>query len=333
MSTVLEMTTQSDDLPAGTVLMQGNFILLHTIHMGGFGIAYLARDLNDQKVVIKECFPEAYCKRKGRNVAPLSPSYREDFQAIQKQFKNEARILADLDHSNIVGINTVFEENGTTYMVLQHVQGRDLADLANEHSFKPTPSQVTKILCDVLDALNYVHEQGYLHGDISPDNIIITPELKPYLIDFGSAREIEPPLGLGLPVMRAVKDGYSPQEFYVAGGKTNPCSDIYSLAATFHHVITGERPPSAQDRLKAVSRQQDDPYRGLAAQAPKYCETFVDAIDQALSSFPRRRQSSAEQWRDAIAIEEVKQDAELIEFPTIHTHAPKGTRIYRNPAE
>jgi serine/threonine protein kinase len=333
MNTLLNATTQNDDLPQGTTLMRGHFTLLHTIHSGGFGMAYLAVDPAGERVVVKECFPEAFCKRVGKNVMPLSIRDREDFAAIQKQFQNEARVLAMLDHSNVVGIRNVFEENGTSYMALDHIKGRDLADLLKDPSFNPTPTEMTKILCGALSALSYVHEQGFLHSDISPDNIIITPDMKPYLIDFGSARDIAPTSSLGMPVMRAVKDGYSPQEFYIAGGKTGSFSDIYSLAATFYHVITGQRPPSAQVRLKVLSRQQDDPYKGLGELAPEYPEAFIDALDQAISAFPRRRQTEAMDWHAAIEIKEAPVNAELIPFPFTHSHAPKGTGIYRNPAE
>ena len=330
MSTVLNVFSEGDELPSGASLMQGHFTIQRAIHSGGFGVAYLATDRNGTKVVIKECYPEAFCKRNGTQVVPLSGSTRSNFQAIQKQFQSEARILAQFDHANIIGIQNVFDENGTSYMVLDHIEGRDLMEVISTTNHLTAP-QITEILCEVLKALAYVHEQGYLHGDISPDNIIVTPDMKPYLIDFGTARQIIPDDVLAVPVMRAVKDGYSPQEFYVAGGKIGSYSDLYSLAASFYQIIAGTRPACAQDRLKAISRQKPDPYVSLASMKTEYPKAFCEALDSALAAFPRKRPQAADEWLDVIVTERPK--ADVIAFPHAHTHSPKGTGIYRSPAE
>ena len=330
MSTVLNIFAQDDELSFGTSLMQGHFTITKAIHRGGFGIAYLAKDLTGKKFVIKECFPDAYCKREGGKVVPLSSWAREDFQAIQRQFQAEARVLASFDHSNVIGIHNFFEENGTSYMVLEYVEGRDLMDIISTNN-DLAPHQITAILIDVLEALSYIHEQGFLHGDLAPDNIMVTADLKPYLVDFGTARKLVPDDVMLMPVMRAVKDGYSPQEFYIAGGTVGSYSDLYSLAASFYQIITGKKPVGAQDRIKAISRQKPDPYEPLASLTTDYPDSFCAALDQALSAFPRRRPQTAEALLNAIAME--RPEADLISFPHAHTHSPKGTGIYRSPAE
>ena len=95
------------------------------------------------------------------------------------------------------------------------------------------------MLLKLLDAVKYLHARDILHRDISPDNILIDPRGEPILIDFGAAREEATRTSRVLSSIHTVKDGYIPQEFYIAGSAQGPSSDLYALAATFYHIITG----------------------------------------------------------------------------------------------
>jgi serine/threonine protein kinase len=330
MNTASYVFSEGNELPVGTSLMQGHFTISGMIQSDRSGISYLAYDSAGTSVVIKECFPERFCKRNGQMVLASSNSTRADFQSTQHLFQNEARVLARLDHSNVIGIQHVFDANGTSYMVLDYVEGQTLSELITAGK-QLSPRQITDILCDTLKTLTYVHEQGILHGDISPDSIIVTAQMKPYIVGFGAARQLTPDNTLAAPISRSVKDGYSPQEFYIAGGKIGAYSDLYSLAASFYQVISGSRPIGAQDRLKAVSRQKPDPYEALTSITADYPNAFCAALDTALAAFPRKRPQTANEWLDAIVTERPK--ADLIDFPFAHSHSPEGTGIYRSPAE
>ena len=141
-------------------------------------------------------------------------------------------------------------------MVLDFIEGSDLLDVIEGKAKRPEPAQIEVIFSKMLDAIGSIHELDMLHRDISPDNILLTPELEPVLIDFGAAREDIDQEDRALSEMRVIKDGYSPQEFYVAGAEQGPSSDLYALAATIYHLITGELPtncllytsPSPRDR-------------------------------------------------------------------------------------
>ncbi len=287
-----------DELKPGTKLMHGQYTIESFLNAGGFGITYLARDSLDRKIVIKECFPGAFCRRSRYVVQARSRAHQNELKSIVRLFVQEARSLAKLDHPNIVGVHQVFEDNDTAYMALDFVEGRDLLDTIEDPNHGLTPAQIKSILKDALGAVGFIHEQGILHRDISPDNILIGNDLRPVLIDFGAAREEATKQSRVLSALRVVKDGYSPQEFYIAGSEQGPSSDLYALAATFYHLISKEVPPNSQARLAAIASGDADPYVKLAGRTTGYDEPFLAALDKALAVLPKDRLQSAKAWMD-----------------------------------
>ncbi len=285
-----------DELPAGTTLLQGQYTLTRFLNAGGFGITYLARDSLDRTVVIKECFPASMCCRRQSSVQVRSESMQQDFEAIVKFFGQEARALAKLSHPNIVGVHQVFEDNHTAYMALDLVKGQDLLDVIEYEPDRLSPREVKRILMRLLSAVAYVHDRGMLHRDISPDNVLIDDANNPVLIDFGAAREEASRRTRMVTQQATVKDGYSPQEFYISGSKQTPASDLYSLAATFYHLIAGEAPPISQMRLATVAEGNKDPYIPLSTLTSDYDQHFLGAIDKCLEIFPKDRILSAQEW-------------------------------------
>ena len=286
----------NDELLPGTALLQGQYTVEEFLNSGGFGMTYFARDSLNRTVVIKECFPASFCCRSDAAVRPRSRTHQKDFRAIVQLFVREARQLAKLDHPNIVGVHQVFEDNETAYMALDCIDGQDLLDIIDDKKQKLSPDQVRRILLKILDAVAYVHDMGVLHRDISPDNILLDGAGQPILIDFGAAREKASRASRALSALMVVKDGYSPQEFYVNGSDQGPASDLYSLAATFYHVLTGDPPPNSQTRVAAIAAKQDDPYEKLAGRIEGYDRDFLSAIDQALHIFPKDRIQNARDW-------------------------------------
>ena len=210
--------------------------------------------------------------------------------------------LAKADHPNIVGVHQVFEENNTAYIAMDFIQGRDLLDTMMEDPESLQPAVVEAYLTKVLGAVQHIHDLGILHRDIAPDNIIIDENDEPILIDFGAAREssCEDTTQM-LTALVVVKDGYSPQEFYVSGGDQSESCDLYSLAASFYHIITGSLPAKSQTRIAACAADEDDPYIPLAARTDAYSKTFTDALDKALEVLPRNRMQSANEWLASLA--------------------------------
>ena len=293
----------ADALKPGTELLHGQFRIEKFLNAGGFGMTYLARDSLDRIVVIKECFPSSMCCRNDGNVMARSRQHQAEFDAVVKHFGAEARRLSKLQHNNIVGIHQVFEDNMTAYMALDFVRGRDLLDTIEDSRMKLHPRDVKDILLKCLEAVHYIHTNDVLHRDISPDNILIDGKGNPVLIDFGAAKEEATRASRALSALHVVKDGYSPHEFYIAGSTQDASSDIYSLGATFYHVLTGIAPPDSQARVSAIAADRPDPYIPVSGKFPQFEDAFLHAIDKALNVFPPDRIQSAREWIELVDTE------------------------------
>lgn len=288
----------ADELKAGTKLLMGQFEILSFLNAGGFGITYVAQDSLQRRVVVKECFPSAFCRRTDNLVTARSRQRHDEFRSIVDLFLQEALNLSKLNHPNIVKVHQVFQDNETAYMAMDLVEGPDLLDTVNGTAPPLTKEEITIALTKMLDALGYVHAQGFLHRDISPDNILLDRSTgEPVLIDFGAARKDVTRKSRALSGLRVVKDGYSPQEFYISGSKQSPCSDLYALAATFCHLISGEAPRTSQERLSAIANSEGDPQPPLVGRVKGYPRAFLAAIDKAMSIFPKDRLQSAAEWQ------------------------------------
>lgn len=293
---------QGHGLPNGFNLLGGKFRIDGLIGAGGFGITYLAMDTClERAVVIKECFPDQISMRFGNKVTVTTPGHQARFRKIVAMFMREARSLAKLRHPNIGTVHQAFEENGTAYMVLDLFEGRDLLDVIADGDDALVPDQLRDIVVKLLDAIALVHASDLLHRDISPDNILLDKWGTPALIDFGAAREDASDKTVAVSTMLVVKDGYSPPEFYVAGGVQGPFSDLYAFAATIYHLITKEVPISSQTRVLRMANGECDPYVPLAGRFPQYDSAFLQAIDQAMRVSAKERLQSARAWLDLIA--------------------------------
>lgn len=292
---------RSEALPPGTTLLGDQFTITRPMSNGGFGITYLAQDnYLERNVVIKECFPEAFCRREGLDVLVRSHSHHEKYRAIVQMFIREARSIAKMRHPNIVGVHRIFEDNQTAYMVLDLIDGRDLLSIINDEIQILTPTQITETLIKVLDAIDLVHKQDLLHRDISPDNILLDKWGSPVLIDFGAAREEASRQTRILSAVLIVKDGYSPQEFYFAGGKQTASSDLYALGATFYHLITGKVPTNSQTRMAEFAGKNPDPCEPLAGRFNEFDPAVLASIDKAMQVLPKDRIQSAREWADML---------------------------------
>jgi serine/threonine protein kinase len=325
--------THGDELAPGTQLSNGTYTIQSHLKTGGFGITYLASDTLGRRVVIKECFPGGMCSRSSRQVQLRSRAHMGSVASLVQRFVAEAHSLAKLDHPNIVKVHQVFKENNTAYMALDYVEGYDLLDTVRRPELALTPSGVRSTLLKLLDAIDAVHDLGLLHRDISPDNILIDSKRRPILIDFGAARDHAMRADSAASTLHVVKDGYSPQELYLAGGgDQGPWSDLYALAATYYHIITGEAPPNSQVRLAAMAANTPDPCLPLVGRFDAYDPAFLAAIDKAMSVLPKERIQSARQWISAISESE---DGKVRILPVSEIVRPVTpmTRITRVEAE
>jgi serine/threonine protein kinase len=313
-----EQTLSAVALPVGTNLCGDQFTITSRLSAGGFGITYRAKDnFLGRIIVIKECFSDDFCLRSGKHVIARNEASAVHFKSIAEMFIREARSLAKLRHPNIVGVHRAFEENGTAYMALDLIDGCDLDQVLAVNAATLPPKGVKDMLLRLLDAIETIHDQDLLHRDISPDNIVIEKDGNPVLIDFGAARGDASRRTRAVSSLLVVKDGYSPQEFYMAGSIQEPCSDLYALASTFYHVLSGEAPPNSQVRMVDVASQKPDPCVPLAGRIEGYAPAFLEAIDAAMQPLPRDRLQSASEWIDMILGSETTDVTETAPDPAV----------------
>lgn len=291
----------TEELVPGGTLLYGQYTIERHLIDGGFGMTYLARDSLDRRVVIKECFPGSLCRRIAGEVRPRKPEFQEQFQGVIRNFLREALRLAKFEHTNIVKVHQVFQENNTAYISMDYVDGMDLLSMLDLDPGRLTDGLIQKLLHETLGALDHVHGFGMLHRDISPDNLLLDEQDHLTLIDFGAARENLRRETRALSVVMAVKDGYSPHEFYYTDGAQDPASDIYSVGATFYHLITGSAPPDSQRRIAALTSDDPDPYKPLADGDWAFDPAFLRAIDKAMSVPQKDRFQSASDWLDVLS--------------------------------
>ena len=233
-------------LPSGARLRGGGYVIESCLGTGGFAITYRARDTGlDHLVAIKELFPVG-CVRSGQRITGGPGWTREDLDAYRQRFLQEGRTLARLHHPGIVTVHSVFEENGTDYLVMKLVEGETLESYAKRHGGRLGVEQAVQLVRKAGEALSVVHEAGLLHRDVKPANILRQADGLVVLVDFGAAREFLPDAVLSQTVI--ITHGYAALEQYTREGKRGPYSDVYGLAATLYCLLTGHTPAEAPAR-------------------------------------------------------------------------------------
>ena len=238
-----------DALPVGTRL--GEFEILALLGVGGFGMVYKAFDHSlHRAVAIKEFMPAALATRGGDGaLVPRSPADQPAFHAGLKSFVGEARLLAQFDHPSLVKVFRFWEENNTAYMVMPLYSGMTLAQACQWMRQPPTEAWLRKWLWSVLGALKLLHDANMVHRDVSPDNIFLQDIGPPVLLDLGAARRA---ITDQTQQMTAIlKVNYAPIEQYAdaADMQQGPWTDLYSVAAVVHAVLSKEAPLPATFRV------------------------------------------------------------------------------------
>jgi len=176
---------------AALATLQGGLVVGRLLGKpGSFGITYLGWDrLLERKVAIKEYLPRDLASRAPGDPKVLSHSVEDEraFRYGLEKFVEEARILAHLDHPNIVRVQRFFEENGTAYLVMDYHDGVSL-DQHLEGGKRLPEAEAVALLLPILEALSHIHAKGLVHRDVKPSNIYLKGARTPILLDFGAAR-------------------------------------------------------------------------------------------------------------------------------------------------
>ena len=241
----------SQFLPDG-YLLAGKYQILSRLGQGGFAVTYRAKHLIlDEEVCIKESFVAEFQYRDVDEAVQLKDArYAPDIAEINRNVVAEAQALSMLRHRGVVGVRDVFDQNNTSYIVLDFIEGETLKQLVErlkKGGGELGGDQLRHIFLHLAEAMQFVHENGMLHRDISPDNVMVTQKFDPVLIDFGSVARLEIKASTQSR-LAFFKDGYSPPELYSRDVQPTKASDVYSLAATMVFAITGNKPPDAISR-------------------------------------------------------------------------------------
>jgi serine/threonine-protein kinase len=288
----------------------GRYRLEYELGRGGFGAVYRAWDLNvSRPCAVKE------------NLDTSTEASR--------QFSREASVLANLSHPNLPRVTDHFIIPGQgQYLVMDYVDGEDLATIIDSQKTVPI-HQAMEWVIQVADALQYLHEQEppVLHRDIKPANIRITRKNRAMLVDFGLVKLYSPGLQTTLGA-RAVTPGYAPPEQY-GKGKTDARTDIYALAATLYHMITGIEPLESVQRVSGEAMQ-------TANQVNKDIPiSLSQVIERSLALDPANRFQSVTEFRNAIMDNPEKPagiiQPERTEMVKQYPAAPPSAPAVKNP--
>lgn len=295
-------TMASSALPVGTRL--GDFEITGVIGEGGFGIVYSATDLTLERVVaIKEYLPAALALRNpGGEVTVRSSARSDTFKAGLSSFLNEAKLLAKFSHPGLVEVHRFWEANGTAYMAMRYYRGVTLREMLRTNPEIVDEAWLCETLDPVLLALRELHLQSCYHRDVAPDNIMILPNGRSVLMDFGAARRIIS--GMSQALTTVLKPGYAPIEQYAEDGSMlqGAWTDIYAIGGVLYQAMSGRIP------VQAVSRMMNDPLKPVASLVDgRFSQSFCDVVMKCLGVMPEQRYQSIDELRSALGWVEAPQ--------------------------
>jgi serine/threonine protein kinase len=265
-------------------MLQDRYHIVRELGAGGMGAVYEAVDERLQvTVAIKETF--AVDNR------------------LRRQFEQEARLLAQLNHPALPRVSDYFTEDGRAFLVMQFIAGDDLAQIIAQQPGPFPRAQVIAWADQLLDALIYLHtrERQIIHRDIKPNNLKLTASGQIALLDFGLAKA-----HLGDQTTTQSSHSifgytrrYSPLEQIQDQG-TSPQSDIYALGATLYHLLTGIKPPDALARAAALANSKPDPLARADDLQPIIGSELSAVLDKALALDAADRFQTAKAFRESL---------------------------------
>lgn len=307
--------TVKDSLPVFSILA-GKYLLGAPLGKGGFGITYIAMHLPDEKIVaIKEFFPANLAVRDTDNetVVPADDTKAVYYRTGMKSFSEEGRILyllSDIEH--VVHVAEQIQANNTTYLVMEYVPGISLKKYMKQQQKLFSEQETLTLMQPILIALQAMHQKGILHRDISPENLMLSPDNTLTLIDFGAARTFSRSDDDNLTVI--LKRGYAPEEQYHSNSRQGPWTDLYAVCAVMYQMLTGILPQEASARAEEDHMTPISRIEGLSL-SPSTCA----ALEKGLQMDPMER------YPDIGALMKVLYPAKKEAAREITDNSPKGT--------
>jgi serine/threonine protein kinase len=259
----------------------GDYELLGRIARGGMGVIYKARQVCLNRVVaVKMMLP-------GLLVS----------EAEASRFQNEAEVIANLRHPNIVAVHEVGAHDGQRYFSMDYVEGQSLAAVVRDH---PLPARTAARYVKVIaEAIHYAHQQGILHRDLKPSNVLLDKAGNPRITDFGLAKRLSSDSRLTTTGTVLGTPSYMPPE--QADGKSRhlgPASDVYSIGAILYELLTGRPPFQAATPLDTILLVINTEPIAPRRLNPKLSRDLETICLKCLEKDPRWRYQSAQELAD-----------------------------------
>jgi serine/threonine protein kinase len=258
-------------------ILNKRYQLLEPLGKGGMAVVYRARDLMLERLVA---------------VKVLREDYSSD-PAFQERFRQEAKAAANLSHPNIVTMHDFGLDNGKLFLVMEYVPGTDLKTLTKERG-RFTPEEALPLLIQACAGIGYAHRAGLVHCDVKPQNMLVTPDMRLKVADFGIARA----LSTIHPDEQSDVIWGSPQYFapeQASGAAPAPASDVYSLGIIMYEMLTGSLPfqgTTATD-LARLHVEEEPPL--LSEMIPEISPALEQIMTKVLSKEPSQRYRTADQ--------------------------------------
>ncbi|HEV2579822.1 MAG TPA: serine/threonine-protein kinase, partial [Ktedonobacteraceae bacterium] len=267
----------------------GHYHILRQVGYGGMATVFLAEDTNlEREVAVKVFWPR--------------PGETRDFL---RRFAREARVLAQLDHPNILSVYDYGETDGIAYLVTPYMPGGTLKDLLKERKTL-SPVESLRLVAQMLNALQYAHERGLIHRDIKPGNMLFKADGSLVLADFGLVKVATPELAPGAQLDLTNQTGtaitgtpeyMSPEQIE---GKAFPASDIYSVGIVIYEMLTGKRPFQSDSAMGLLMQQMHQQPHSLRDSNPYISPQLDAAVLRALEKDPARRYSRPADFLQAL---------------------------------
>jgi len=282
-------------LQSGTIIDQ--YMIERELAHGGFSSVYLARQIDNQvQVAIKEYLPRKLAHRTWNNIViPHSDKTKPLFMRGRALFFEEAKVLANLKHHNIVDVINFFQANDTVYMVMTYDYGLTLDKILQKKILSIDEQFFLTVFNDLLPGIDVIHQQNLVHLDIKPANILIRGQHDPLLLDFGAIQKY--PCDQNNSRTKVLTQGFSPIEQYSSNIRLGPWSDIYAVGASMRSCLDYKTPVPAPDR-----KQQDNLEPAVRAYKNKFPEYLLEAIDWSMSIQPEDRPQSAAELQQALSV-------------------------------
>src|SRR6266568_1757038 len=266
----------------------GHYRILEPLGYGGTSTVFLAQDIHLQRNVAVKVFQPG----------------EGDPKEFLRRFAREARVLAQLDHPNILPVYEFGEQDGIPYLVMPHMAGGSLRDRVRGKGPVP-PEEVIKLMNQVLNALQYAHKHGLIHRDIKPGNMLFKADGTLMLSDFGLVKvtrldtlpTLEEASTITTEAITGTPDYMAPEQIM---GQVTPASDIYALGIVLYEMLSGERPFKSENYMGLLMKHMYEQPRPMREANPSISRVLDAVVLRAIEKDPEKRYGDPLELRKAL---------------------------------